>query len=438
MIFSNPFKVQLSRPGLFVAWALVCVTIGLFLLSKPSLAFVSPTNLILTVSQVTALCGITLLSFTYFLSSRAGFLEKIFGGLDQVYRLHHLMGVTSFILLITHPVFLILNVFPYLRLSVIYLLPTISGLDYDFGILAFYTLIILVSLTLFVRLPYHIWKSTHEYMGIVIFLGFLHTLLIESDISRFLPLRIWILSLTSLGLLFHFYRRFFYDRFGPVHKYQVNRVSKQGAITEIFLSPLNRPLRHHPGQFVFVKFSGFPRLAESHPFSISSAPGSSLLRLSIKRLGDYTERLNKIEIGTPAVLSGPYGLLYSRFNDCDTAVCIAGGIGITPFISLFESKIRSFSKPTYLFYSVKNLTDAYYSSQLLELSRHKKFFYRLHNTAKQGRITAAEIINKTAVDHRVATYFICGPLPMMISLRDQLLDLGVKPSRIIFEDFNLK
>lgn len=430
--------MPVSRSGLPVVWSLVGITTSLFLISKPSLAFASPHQLLLTVSQLSALLGIILLSFTYFLSSRANFLENLFGGLDQVYRLHHLMGIVSFLLLTVHPLFLILNILPDIRLSAIYLFPTLSGIDYNLGIFALYTLITLISLTLFVRLPYHIWKSTHEYMGLVILLGFFHALLIESDISRFLPLRIWILTITGLGLLFHLYRRFLYDRFGPAYNYRISKISRLNNVTEIFLSASDQTLHHHPGQFVFVRFPGLPGLDEPHPFSISSAPQNPRLRLSIKRLGDFTNRIKDLTVGTPAILSGPYGQFYSRFASCDIAVCIAGGIGITPFISLLESKIRSADKPTFLFYSVKQINDAYYANRLVRLSKYNNINYLFHNTAIQGRINARGIIKKSAVNPTSATYFICGPLSLMLTLRNQLLDLGVRPSRIIFEDFNFK
>ena len=78
---------------------------------------------------------------------------------------------------------------------------------------------------------------------------------------------------------------------------------------------------------------------EPHPFSISSSPEAAHLRLSIKRLGDWTQDVAQIKPGKSARVWGPYGH-FTRLalaQPLMPLVMIGGGIGITPFLSLVAS-----------------------------------------------------------------------------------------------------
>jgi len=104
------------------------------------------------------------------------------------------------------------------------------------------------------------------------------------------------------------------------------------------------PMVYQPGQYVFVRFikSALPK--ESHPFSISSAPvtGSASLNVMIKNSGDYTSMINRLKSGDIATLEGPYGsFLDGNTSDANTPiVMLAGGIGITPILSILRSQME--------------------------------------------------------------------------------------------------
>jgi predicted ferric reductase len=159
-------------------------------------------------AQLTGILGIFWLSLTYILASRLHFLQKIFAGFDKLYRWHHLLGALAFLTLIHHPLFLILAHLPTNTLTT-YLLPS-TNLPYTLGIFAFYFLTLLISLTIFIDLPYWLWKQTHEWMGIVILLGALHSLFVPSDISRHPLFAAWMFIWILLALVSTLYKRFFY------------------------------------------------------------------------------------------------------------------------------------------------------------------------------------------------------------------------------------
>eukprot|EP00038_Savillea_parva_P014726 m.11917 g.11917 ORF g.11917 m.11917 type:complete len:976 (+) comp2890_c0_seq1:248-3175(+) len=109
-------------------------------------------------------------------------------------------------------------------------------------------------------------------------------------------------------------------------------------------TPAVRPLRHTAGQFCFVNI---PRLSpyEWHPFTIASAPHDPVSMFHVKVMGrhTWTQRLRQLAVKVaageepmPVVnVDGPYGLPpdVSRYNGI---LLVAGGIGITPMLSLFR------------------------------------------------------------------------------------------------------
>ena len=100
--------------------------------------------------------------------------------------------------------------------------------------------------------------------------------------------------------------------------------------------PAGRPMAFLPGQFVFVDFHQDGISAETHPFSIASTPGQTTLEVVVRSLGDYTSRLMGLKPGAMARVEGPFGrFTYHRHRNRDQ-IWIAGGIGITPFMSMVQ------------------------------------------------------------------------------------------------------
>ena len=104
----------------------------------------------------------------------------------------------------------------------------------------------------------------------------------------------------------------------------------------VALAPVRKPLSFTPGQFVFLALGGTGGW-ERHPFSVSSAPSDPRLELTIKASGDYTRELyDQLQPGVPAKLAGPFGGFDYRQGGHDQ-IWIAGGIGVTPFLSWIRS-----------------------------------------------------------------------------------------------------
>lgn len=424
----------MKNKGLILVWFSVLTTANLFVLSKFSLgAQVSWSWL--TLSQIISLLGTNLLCVSFLLSSRFRWLEDLFGGLDKVYKTHHITGGLSFVMLLHHPLFLAVNVLPRTELTLKYF--WFSGsLPYNYGVISLYIMLILLFLTLVVNLPYNLWLKTHEFMGMSLFFASLHILTISSDVSRFMPLRYWIIFWLIAALIAVIYKRFLYKIIGPKYKYVVESAKQIDDVVEVWLKPVTKKMNYYPGQFVFCEFENLGK--EVHPFSISSNGFDGRVRLDMKILGDYTLKLKTIKEGNMVTLFGPYGKFFESLLSKKDLVWIAGGIGITPFMGMLDMAKKINRHKVDLIYCAKSESEMIFDKEITERASECDYIkYHQYCSDKKGRITARSILSMVdSFDNK--KFLLCGPIEMMESLTAQLSALGVKRKNIIFEDFNFK
>ena len=418
-------------------WIISFITIVIFFLSKSDFTLITKDSL-LFLSQLVSLVGTVLLSFTFLLSSRLNFLEKFFGPLDKIYKKHHLYGSISFLLLISHPLLLALKAFQNSASANIYLLPS-NNLVYSAGVLALYSLIIFLILTLLVKLPYHLWFKTHQLMGVVLFFALIHINFINSDISRFPILKLWIIFWVFIAFISYLYKRFFYNSFGPKFTYQVDKIENTNGVLDIYLSPTQNSIKYRPGQFVFISFHQNGISKEVHPFTIASSPSSSQLRFCAKIVSDYTGSLSDLQKGSKTTIFGPNGQLYQPFDSKKNLVLIAGGIGVTPFISMIEEEIfHPQKRQINLFYTIRNSVSAFNNSQFKSFEvKNNNFKYHPIFTDIKPRLDAITIQKETP-NFFSSLFILCGSQEMMLDLKNQLISLKINPKNIYYEDFSIK
>lgn len=131
-----------------------------------------------------------------------------------------------------------------------------------------------------------------------------------------------------------------------------------------------------------------------------------------------------------ALVEGPYGLFSSKYAKEKEQVWIAGGIGITPFLSLAKDM---YTNKVQLFWSVKNDGDAIYSRELQELTENNKHFeYSVWVSEEKGQLA----IGKLNIENIPSkAYFVCGPESLKKSIIKQLRAKGVKMKNIYDEEF---
>jgi len=317
--------------------------------------------------------------------------------------------------MLNHPVLLAINVLPSVPSAVRYFYPSLDNLPYAYGMMGLYLMVLLLVLTLFLRLPYHIWKKTHILMVFPQMFIIAHVIFISSDTSRYMPLRYWVLFLGFTSLTAYIYKRFFYAHFGHRYFYYIQGVRQLADITELTLRPEGKKMVYDPGQFVFLSIQNKAIGFEDHPFSISSEPGDADLRLTIKHSGDYTARLALAKPGMQAKLYGPYG----RFGEKSLAkdrdeIWIAGGIGITPFMSLLRYYVQHApNKKIWFFYSTKQEQDAAYLEEIHNLVQQQPRIKFIHNMTEKGQRISAGLVGREIGGISNQQIMLCGPNAMV-------------------------
>lgn len=424
--------------GWLIIFCLLVVLIALWFLS-PTIQprFDNLAHISVTIGQLLGLVGVFLLSINFIISTRLQFVDWIFYGLNNAYKKHSQIGQLALILLIFHPLFLLPKYAPDLPSAAKFLWFS-SNWAINFGILALWSFIFLVILTLYLRPKYHIWKWTHKLMGLAFLLGIFHVWLIPSDTAHFLPLRIYVLTILFVGLMAYIYRSLLGTFLIKRYKYIVSNVTKLNKdIVELELKPKYESMKFREGQYVFFNLKSTRQSRESHPFSISSSSEDANLHLTIKKSGDYTNHIDTIIAGTVAELEGPFGKFSYKDVEYRHQIWIAGGIGITPFLSMARTLTKNSDYTVSLIYCVRNRAEAIHLDTLENIAENTNRrlqiipFYSDGN----GHITADKT-RELCGNFNDTDIFVCAPPQMISSLRKQFINGGVDKRYIHSEEFD--
>ncbi len=387
-----------------------------------------------SLGQIAGLVGMALFSINLILSSRLKIFDKYFYGLDTVYNYHRALGAISFSLLLFHPLFLVFKYIGFsLRQAALFFLFS-ENWAMNFGIIALALMIILIVLTFYAKLKYQIWKLSHKFIVAVFIFAILHSFYITSDISRNNFLRYYILSLAVVGLLAGFYRAFISKYLNVNFFYIIKNINQLSPdVFRLTMTPKDKVMKFKPGQFVFTSFLGQAISSEIHPFSISSAHGQNL-ELVIKSLGDFTSQLKNLAVGDQVSVEGPFGKFSHTNTQSKNQIWLAGGIGITPFLSMAKSLLNNDYKID-LYYCTKDKEEAVLLDELLNISKtNENLKITPWFSAESGRITGQKMAD---ISHGLTNkdIFLCGPAVFMDSLKKQFINLGVNKKNIHLEQF---
>jgi ferredoxin-NADP reductase len=233
----------------------------------------------------------------------------------------------------------------------------------------------------------------------------------------------------------------------------VAHVRKEGPrVWRLSLAPAggSRPLDYLPGQFQFLTLKGGKRgRHEEHPFTISSAPlGDPAHESTIKESGDFTSAIKETSPDAPARVHGPFGrfcyLLHPEEKDF---VFVAGGIGITPFMSMLRHMAAGgFAARVLLLYANRTESDIAFRADLDGLAACRTPELRVVHVLEQpsaswngetGRITQELVERNLSGPVKGKAFYLCGPPPMMRQMLRITRRLGVPRSRLHWERFAL-
>ena len=414
--------------------------------------------IMLNIGRVAGLVGTVMYALNLLYATRLRFLEYFFGGLNRVYIAHHLLGGLALIMLSLHPLFLALRyVTTSMKQATLMLIPNgllpvealfdtthiyhqaiLQQWAIFFGIIAFWGMVALLLVTFFISIPYRLWLLTHKFLGVAFAISALHILFVSSDTSKDPLMKGYMLTIVAVGLVAFVYKTIIGNIVIRRYVYKVREVKAiGGSVVQILMDPQSKTMTYKPGQFVFIRFrhgSGVSR--EWHPFSISSSPADESIEISVKGLGDYTNKLRALQVGALADVEGAYGRFsYTNYKNKDQ-IWIAGGIGVTPFLSMIKDLPDNGCKVD-LYYSVKTESELIDWPLLYNTAIKKPQTLRVIPFVgdKQPKYLDVDFIEKTSGGLSGKDFYICGPPPMMRSLKKQLKGKGVPGTSIHSEEF---
>ena len=386
--------------------------------------------------------AVLLFSISLVLATLLPPIERAFGGLDRVARWHRHAAVSGVLLLIPHVVLVGSAADPYA-----------TSLGHALGDIALVGLLILALWALapnlrasrwpgliqrMARASYEHWLTAHRLTGLFVIVALVHGAVVDPVLRRSTLLRVVFIVVGAVGTVAYLYRELFARYFVPIYDYKVVDVQRLNKTTlTVILAPARRSLSFTAGQFVFLALGGAGGW-ERHPFSVSSSSSDARVELTIKASGDYTRDLyDQLQPGVPAKLAGPFGGFDYRQGGHDQ-IWIAGGIGVTPFLSWIRSIDGQFDRAVDFYYSVAHVDDAVYLDEIRRVSDGKPSL-RLHliRADTDGMLTPDQVIR--AVPPGTSPWvYMCGPPPMMKAFSTGLHRLGVRRSRIRWEQFGAR
>ena len=396
----------------------------------------------LRAGKVLGLIASVLLLMQLLWSARIRTLDRIIG-LNNLFRWHGVMGITIVGCALLHPMLVYLPdntlIIPLTKRY----WPELVGL----GLLLFILIMVITStLRTRLRLPYHFWRTAHRVGAVVVVAGLaVHVLNVSDSFGRGLPQAsvYWAIGLWMLlyaWMTIHRVR----TRLRP---HTVTAVEPVGPDA---MSLLVRPrsglaFPYAPGQFAFIRIKSAGVRAEEHPFTIASSPQRPTeLEFLIRLCGDWTNTIANVQPGDRIAIDGPYGLFsHLRCSGQAELVMIAGGIGITPMLSMLRYMADTNDERTItLIWSNKTRDHVIRSDECRELElrlpglRVHHFFTRGADMATTGDRLDHAVLERLLADRsRYASIFICGPEGMMADMTQLLLGLGFSRRRIFTERF---
>lgn len=239
----------------------------------------------------------------------------------------------------------------------------------------------------------------------------------------------------------------------------VKVVKENQDIASVYIEGFDEAFKkRRAGGFLTLKIQDGDGWSEAHPFTISCSPEDPQLRVTIKKLGAFTQKVHGLEPGAPVMVAGPYGLFCKDIDAQDNLVMIAGGVGITPFLSVLRH-FRDIKAPNrvILIWSNKGLEDAFALDELKEMTRdiNLKVIHNLsrepegsdmarygdkvfpHVVYESGRCTRNLMRKHIDFSPKPAIY-LCGPPPMQDFVIGELESLGIDPKSVKKEAFTWK
>ncbi len=237
------------------------------------------------------------------------------------------------------------------------------------------------------------------------------------------------------------------------YRYYIKKINKKGDDTIVLeLGDLRGipVFDFQSGQYVMIYYKNAKgEIEQKHTFSIASSPlENGSIQLGIRVTGPFTRGLSKMKEGDEIFVDGPYGNFTFKKEKHHDLVFLAGGVGITPFISALRyATLHQLPNKMTLLYSNRTFESALFLEEILELEKKNKNLRTLLSVTDEkfpykatgfiNKRLSPEIIKNFIGHTHGKTFFLCGPQKFMEAMKENLKKIGVQDFQIETEGFSM-
>ncbi len=210
---------------------------------------------------------------------------------------------------------------------------------------------------------------------------------------------------------------------------------------------IDEPIVFKPGQYMFIKLLNPPftdQEGDKRQFSINNPPSQNTVLEMTTRLTDsaFKKSLKELPLNTTVEIGPIAGVFTLPENPLKPLVFIAGGIGITPFMSMLRHVSKnSLPYKITLVYSNRNQASTAYLQEIQQFPQkipNLKLVLTMTddpNWEGEGRMINAEFIKEYFPNVNNNMYMVVGPPAMVDAVEKSLIEAGVLPENIKKENF---
>lgn len=225
----------------------------------------------------------------------------------------------------------------------------------------------------------------------------------------------------------------------------VNVMSQTHDVKTFILDP-DTKVDFIPGQFSLFSIPGNEEHKDAEkPFTFANSPISGRLEITVKRVGDFTTALHSLGSGDILEMSEPMDSPLEFDDNVDKdVVFLAGGSGITPFMSALRYSVDSnMDNNITVIYSNRTEEDIIYREDLGRLEENNDTIDVIHTLTRdssdswksQGGGGETGRIDENMIERYVEglegkLWYVCGPKDMAKSIEEILVEMDIDKEKI--------
>lgn len=381
------------------------------------------------------------------LVARLKWIERPFG-MDMLSRFHKSMGIFVTVMMTSHPIMMEFGGGQVLAFSQPWYIWVGKA---ALVLLLIHTLISVYSNR--VGLTFEQWRRIHYVLApLIIVLVFVHSMETGDDLKMPQVQILWVILLAAAAAAYIYHKIIVPARLRR-SPYRVVHVQPEAPkVWTVKLAPPEGEAlyAYQPGQFHFITFDrgrGLP--IEEHHWTISSSPTQKgFVSSTIKESGDFTSTIGLTKPGDTALVQGPFGrFAYTLYPLEKDFVFVAGGIGITPLMSMLRHMRDTKAEvDVMLLYANRTEKDIVFREELAAIEAGDAPRLRVVHILSEpeqgwngetGYVDREKIARYLSDNMAEKAFYVCGPPAMNKKVIETLLAMGVPYPRIHTEIFSL-